>query len=61
MTGCSSISSTPYYAVIKKARDTNPKVNTIMGGDAVHPGPAGQSVMAASILKGLSSPRSFRA
>lgn len=45
----------PYYAVIKKARSIKEKV-TAMGGDAVHPGPAGQSVMAASILKGMSFP-----
>jgi hypothetical protein len=29
----------------------------ITGGDAVHPGPAGQSLMAASILKGLHFPK----
>jgi lysophospholipase L1-like esterase len=46
----------PYWAVVKKARDAG--VNgRITGGDAVHPGPAGQVVMAASILKGLNFPR----
>jgi lysophospholipase L1-like esterase len=45
----------PYWAVVKKARDAG--VNgRITGGDAVHPGPPGQIVMAAAILKGLSFP-----
>ena len=45
----------PFVAVIDKARAVNPK-NRIGGGDPVHPGPPGQSVMAASILKGMSFP-----
>jgi lysophospholipase L1-like esterase len=47
----------PYYAVVKKAREADPMTKTIMGGDAVHPGPPGQAVMAASILKGMNFPR----
>ena len=43
----------PYWAVIKKARDAGEK-GRITGGDAVHPGPAGQAVMAAAILQGMS-------
>jgi lysophospholipase L1-like esterase len=46
----------PYWAVVQKARDAGEK-GRITGGDAVHPGPAGQAVMAASILKGLGFPR----
>ena len=46
----------PYWAVIKKARDAGEK-GRITGGDAVHPGPAGQALMAASILKGLGFPK----
>jgi hypothetical protein len=46
----------PYWAVIKKARDAGEK-GRITGGDAVHPGPAGQALMAASILKALHFPR----
>lgn len=45
----------PFAAVVDKARAANPK-NRIGGGDPVHPGPPGQSLMAASILKGLSFP-----
>ncbi|MFO0864317.1 MAG: SGNH/GDSL hydrolase family protein [Gemmataceae bacterium] len=47
---------TPYLNVMNKARETNDKI-IVTEGDAVHPGPAGQSLMAASILKGLSFPR----
>jgi lysophospholipase L1-like esterase len=47
----------PYNAVMLKARQTDPKVNTIMGGDAVHPKEPGQSLMAASILKAMHFPR----
>src|SRR5262249_9987640 len=43
----------PYWAVIDKARHAGAK-GRITGGDAVHPGPPGQAVMAASILKGMS-------
>jgi lysophospholipase L1-like esterase len=46
----------PYWAVIQKAREGGEK-GRITGGDAVHPGPAGQALMAASILKGLHFPR----
>lgn len=42
----------PYWAVIQKARDAGEK-GRITGGDAVHPGPPGQALMAAAILKGL--------
>jgi lysophospholipase L1-like esterase len=45
----------PYWAVIHKAREKGEK-GRITGGDAVHPGPPGQSLMAASILKGLGFP-----
>lgn len=47
---------TPYLQVMNKARESDPKV-VIMQGDPVHPGPAGQSVMAAAILKGMGFPR----
>jgi lysophospholipase L1-like esterase len=46
----------PYQSVMLKAREPNPKI-TIMGGDAVHPGPPGQALMAASILRGMHFPR----
>ncbi|MBI3822405.1 MAG: hypothetical protein HY289_06965 [Planctomycetes bacterium] len=46
----------PYSDVIKKARDAGEK-GRITGGDAVHPGPPGQALMAASILKGLGFPK----
>ncbi|MFM7844950.1 MAG: SGNH/GDSL hydrolase family protein [Planctomycetota bacterium] len=46
----------PYLAVLDKARGAGPKYDRITGGDAVHPGPPGQALMAASILKGLSFP-----
>ncbi len=45
----------PFVAVQDKARATNP-TNRIGGGDAVHPGPPGQAVMAWAILKGLGFP-----
>ncbi|HEY3321925.1 MAG TPA: SGNH/GDSL hydrolase family protein [Planctomycetota bacterium] len=45
----------PFIALQDKARAENPK-NRIGGGDAVHPGPAGQAVMAWAILKGLNFP-----
>jgi lysophospholipase L1-like esterase len=47
---------TPYLNVMNKARETNEKI-IVTEGDAVHPGPAGQSLMAASILKGMHFPR----
>lgn len=46
----------PFVAAIDKARDADAK-NRIGGGDAVHPGPPGQAVMAWAILKGLGFPR----
>lgn len=46
----------PYLAVLDQARGKGPKYDRITGGDAVHPGPPGQALMAASILKGLSFP-----
>lgn len=46
----------PYLAVLDGARSKGPKYDRITGGDAVHPGPPGQALMAASILKGLSFP-----
>jgi lysophospholipase L1-like esterase len=46
----------PYLNLMDKARGQDPK-SVIMGGDAVHPGPSGQSVMAWGILKGLRFPR----
>ncbi|MEI6603975.1 MAG: GDSL-type esterase/lipase family protein [Verrucomicrobiota bacterium] len=45
----------PFVAAIDKARAANPK-NRIGGGDVVHPGQAGQTLMAAEILKGMSFP-----
>ena len=46
----------PYLSVLDQARGKGPKYDRITGGDAVHPGPPGQALMAASILKGLSFP-----
>jgi len=46
----------PYLAVLDAARAKGPKYDRITAGDAVHPGPPGQALMAASILKGLSFP-----
>lgn len=46
----------PFIAAMDKARAENPK-NRIGGGDAVHPGPAGQAIMASEILKGLRFPK----
>jgi lysophospholipase L1-like esterase len=46
----------PYLAVLDKARAAGPKYDRITAGDAVHPGPPGQALMAASILKGLGFP-----
>jgi lysophospholipase L1-like esterase len=46
----------PYLAVLDKARSASDKYNRITAGDAVHPGPPGQALMAASILKGLHFP-----
>lgn len=46
----------PYLKVLDSARSKGPKYERITAGDAVHPGPPGQALMAASILKGLSFP-----
>jgi len=45
----------PHLAALQKARDADPK-SRINGGDAVHPGPPGQLLMAWAILKGLHAP-----
>ena len=45
----------PFIVLIDKARAADPK-NRIGGGDAVHPGPPGQAIMAWAILKGLNFP-----
>lgn len=42
----------PYMAILLRERAGNPQ-GFIGGGDAVHPGPVGQTVMAWSVLKGL--------
>lgn len=46
----------PYLAVLDQARAAGPKYDRITAGDAVHPGPPGQALMAAAILKGLQFP-----
>ena len=46
----------PYLAALDRARGQGPKYERITAGDAVHPGPPGQALMAASILKGLGFP-----
>lgn len=46
----------PYLDVLNAARGQGPKYARITAGDAVHPGPPGQALMAASILKGLNFP-----
>ncbi|MCE9604657.1 MAG: SGNH/GDSL hydrolase family protein [Planctomycetia bacterium] len=47
----------PYMAVLDKARsDKSKRYARITAGDAVHPGPPGQAVMAYSILQGLNFP-----
>lgn len=46
----------PYLEALDGARSKGPKYDRITGGDAVHPGPPGQALMAASILKGLHFP-----
>jgi lysophospholipase L1-like esterase len=47
----------PYLAILDKARGAAPKYERITAGDAVHPGPPGQALMAASILSGLNFPK----
>jgi lysophospholipase L1-like esterase len=51
----------PYLAALDGARGKGPKYDRITGGDAVHPGPPGQALMAASILKGLNFPATVSA
>lgn len=46
----------PYLAVLDKARAASARYERITGGDPVHPGPPGQALMAASILRGLHFP-----
>lgn len=46
----------PYIKVLDAARAGTTTYQRITGGDAVHPGPPGQALMAASILKGMSFP-----
>jgi lysophospholipase L1-like esterase len=45
----------PYMAIMLKARSAKPDAH-IGGGDAVHPGPAGHTLMAWAILKQLQAP-----
>lgn len=45
----------PYMAVMMAERGKDPKAY-IGGGDAVHPGPAGHTIMAWAVLKGLGAP-----
>jgi lysophospholipase L1-like esterase len=46
----------PYLAVLDKARAAGAKYDRITAGDAVHPGPPGQALMAYGILKGMGFP-----
>jgi len=45
----------PYMAILTRERAANPS-GFVGGGDAVHPGPIGHTVMAWAILKGLGAP-----
>jgi lysophospholipase L1-like esterase len=45
----------PYMAIMLRERAADPAA-FIGGGDAVHPGPAGHTIMAWAILKGLGAP-----
>ena len=45
----------PYMSVLLRERSRHPD-DYVGGGDAVHPGPIGHTVMAWAILKGLSAP-----
>lgn len=47
----------PYLAVLDQARGLGPLYERITAGDAVHPGPPGQALMAASILQGMHFPK----
>jgi hypothetical protein len=46
----------PYLRVLDRARAAGPSYDRITGGDAVHPGPPGQALMAYGVLKGLGFP-----
>lgn len=46
----------PYLATLDRARAKGPRYERITAGDAVHPGPPGQALMAAAILEGLGFP-----
>jgi len=46
----------PYLETLDRARARTMPYKRITGGDAVHPGPPGQAMMAAAILQGLSFP-----
>ena len=46
----------PYLQVLDAARSKVDKYNRFTAGEAVHPGPPGQALMAASILKGMNFP-----
>lgn len=46
----------PYLTVLDKARGAGSAYERITAGDAVHPGPPGQALMAYGILKGLKFP-----
>lgn len=46
----------PYLNVLDEARSKVSQYNRITAGDAVHPGPPGQALMAASILQGMNFP-----
>jgi lysophospholipase L1-like esterase len=43
----------PYLSALDRARAAGPSYDRITAGDAVHPGPPGQALMAYGILKGL--------
>ena len=45
----------PYMTILLRERASNPD-HMIGGGDAVHPGPIGHTVMAWAVLKGLGAP-----
>jgi len=45
----------PYMAILLRERAGNPS-SMVGGGDAVHPGPIGHTVMAWAVLKGLGAP-----
>jgi lysophospholipase L1-like esterase len=51
----------PYLAALERARKAGPSYDRITAGDAVHPGPPGQALMAYGILKGLGFPTAVSA